>query len=524
MPKEVGSTTKFSEIFSAFRNTALDRHIRGGVKNGVTSLYLHKGVSFGIVNTLKRIFGGMTRQDKRAEGARLIYQSLVNEYGSDVADKVLRHVAKATDRSVARLMKDGITGRELLFIKAEADRAARPTEVMSAQKRARLGTAAKVNKTLDEWNGSRNVPDDTPLGQVCHDYRSLSREQQRFVASRLRQVAADHVMIAPGRGNYDDPDRYRTINEQDLAKLAARLVAVAGSGDFDDVKKGFDGADDAAKQLNKALRAPGKAPFPKLIEASIRFSEAANPLAEQENIARGGNGQVGPEDRMAAARQVLAARNAGISKAEASNAYERSMGAKGPARALLLASALLGMKFDPIQDGHNAATKLNDGIANGVASAVRNLGIHSGHDGFADEIGNIQNAFVTACRDVVARKGLRGNEARLEAMRLQEVIVSKKPGNPEFDEVFGTALRIGGLDDRKMFLDAFSALYESGISDYLDAGKEVVSDIVSSIMSTGPVEDDDDMASRLRGQGKKKIKMFEPHKISVDKPKVEPLS
>ena len=515
MPKEVGSTTKFSEIFNAFRNAALDRHIRGGVKNGVTSLYLHKGVSFGIVNTLKRIFGGMTRQDKRAEGARLIHQSLVNEYGSDVARRVLRHVAKVTDRSVARLMRDGITGRELLLIKAEADRAARPTEVVSAQKRARAGTAAKVNKTLDEWNGVQKVPANTPLGQVCRDYRSLSRERQRFVASRLRQVASDHVMIAPGRGNYDDPDRYRTINDQDLAKLAARLVAVAGSDDFDDVKKGFDDADDAAKQLNKALRAPGKAPFPKLVEASMRFGQAANPLAAQENLASGKDdaimGAVGDNDRIVVGRQVLAARNAGISKAEASDAYQRSMGVKGAARALLLACMMLGPRLDRNRRQDKVAITLNDTIGNGVASAARNFGVHAGRHDFADEMRNIQTAFVRACAEVAARGGLTGNEARHEAQRLREVLLTEQPGNPDFDAVVGTALRIGGLDDRQMLFDAYVAVWDSVVgkseADHLD----VVSEANASLLSVldAPIGSDrKPRRSQLREPG---IKMFTPH-------------
>ena len=525
MPKEVGSTTKFSEIFSAFRNTALDRHIRGGVKNGVTSLYLHKGVSFGIVNTLKRIFGGMTRQDKRAEGARLIYQSLVNEYGSDVADKVLRHVAKATDRSVARLMKEGVTGWDLKLIKVEADRAARPTAVESAQKKARAGTAEKVNKTLDEWNGARDVPANTPLGKMCRDYRSLRPEQQRFVASRLRQVAVDDVMNAPDGGRYTNPDTYRVMSNDHLAKRAKHLVAVARSDDFDDVKKGFDDADRAAKQLNKALRAPRKAPFPKLIEASLQLSDTVEPLAELENVARGKNDAimdaVGGDDKMAMARQVLAARNAGISKAETSNAYRRSMGAKGPARALLLASAMIGAKLDSNNMDHRHAINFNDAIAIGVILATSNLGIHMGRHGFSKEMGNIRHAFVTACEDVAARKGLKGGAAQREAARLQEVIATKKPGDPDFDEVVGTALRIGGLDDRQMFFKAYNALMDSGVRKAIEDRQDVVSQVVLSDLSSLQQVDDSNMDQKKSHLQKPPIKsQAEKTIIEEEEPKI----
>ncbi|MCP5071673.1 MAG: hypothetical protein GY947_00045 [Rhodobacteraceae bacterium] len=470
MPTPISKTTKFTDIYSDFSSSGKnDRHIRGGVKDGGKSLYIHNKVSIGFTASRRT-----AREAKRAQGAQEIRNAIVNEFGADVADKVLSSVAGQTKHD----LNQGITVGDLKKIRTAIQELI-PSDEKAVQKQKLLRQSSEdVSSTLAQWGWDRSVPtadDNDVLGKAGEAYRALDEPQRRFVAMRLMQQVRNEV-TANGE----------PIGDAELAKMTRKLIEIAQSEYFKELDKGWADAGAVARNIIGHARNGGKQAVAAIIKSVPNLTAKAAPLPSLENMARGKTDQImnpiGSDDRMSYLEQSFDQQLGGLSPADANAAYRRAMGSHGACRAILFAHTLAGQVL-PI----DAARKYHDnleGIQVAAQTTARSLAVRGREDAGAD-LKAISNALVDAVDEHLTSKGYKGQQFRIKQMQILDDIADHGPFAPQNQEILELAMAKAGVADPSAVKEAYdSILTQVGIDKLLDDedfGREISDGYVSDV-------------------------------------------
>lgn len=406
MPLTLNPNTGFRDITGAAYGADAKRHVRGVDSGGQRAVYVNRTVGDRVADWVRRLFSiGPSLAQQRADGAKAVRESLVNQYGVAVAERVLASVAGRSNRSTAQLMRDGVTVRELGQIQTEIarpvsedDRIRVGSGSLSATQRseAKRAMTSTVNTAVMGWTGQQAPQGDSAMAQAGRAYRQLDERGQAFVHTRLLAILR-HKIETGG-----------SVDEAAIAKTTLKLAGQAASEHFDPLAEQWAAIDRSAQTLMAAARGGDVSA---LVGAGMAWGAEFDDIGRLDGKAAGAydddksyedkiSSAAGADDILSFGIQSLDDRLNGTAPADAQSAYRRAMASKGPARATLFASNLATLMMPP--DYGLAGNKVLNHITRGVQNTASVLGAKGHVDGVADELGVIRDSVSAALNEVCA--------------------------------------------------------------------------------------------------------------------------